>query len=398
MQNMSFQNGRRPARLVLAAALLIVAAGAAVWWQLRDRPAFDTATIARGTVTRSVTALGTLHPLSYVDVGAQVSGQITQLKVKVGDRVEKGQLLAEIDASVPRATVDAGRAELAGLKAQLAEQQALNWLAERQDARQRQLAEHDATRDEDVQSAAASLRASAARIDRLRAQIEQTQSTLNGDIARLGYTRIYAPMSGTVVTLEARLGQTLNATYQTPTLMRVADLSTMTVWTEVSEADVRRVQPGMHARFSTLGGNTRRWESTVRQVLPAPPLTATPAAASQNNQQPAPASKVVLYTALFDVDNADDALMPQMTAQVSFVVEEARDVPVVPMVALRPVTGKDSQFTARVLDEGGRTVPRTVRVGVRDRLQAQILEGLREGDRIIVRERKRDDDMPGFRL
>jgi len=396
MQNI--RTSRKTVRLALGAALLLAAAGALAWWQNGQRTSYDTATIAKGTVTQSVTAIGTLHPLSYVDVGAQVSGQITQLHVKVGDQVKKGQLLAEIDPSVPRATVDAGRAELAGLKAQLAEQQALHWLATQQDTRQRSLASHDATREEDVQTATANMRATAARIDRLRAQIEQTQSTLNGDIARLGYTRIYAPMSGTVVTLEARLGQTLNATYQTPTLLRVADLSTMTVWTEVSEADVRRVRPGMRARFNTLGASTRKWESTVRQVLPAPPLTATPAASTQTSQPATPASKVVLYTALFDVDNADDALMPQMTAQVSFVVNEARDVPVAPMVALRPVTGKEDTFTARVMDASGRTQERTVRVGVRDRLNGQVIDGLREGDKVVVRERQPDDDMPGFRL
>jgi len=396
MQNI--RTSRKTVRLALGAALLLAAAGALAWWQNGQRTSYDTATIAKGTVTQSVTAIGTLHPLSYVDVGAQVSGQITQLHVKVGDQVKKGQLLAEIDPSVPRATVDAGRAELAGLKAQLAEQQALHWLATQQDTRQRSLASHDATREEDVQTATANMRATAARIDRLRAQIEQTQSTLNGDIARLGYTRIYAPMSGTVVTLEARLGQTLNATYQTPTLLRVADLSTMTVWTEVSEADVRRVRPGMRARFNTLGASTRKWESTVRQVLPAPPLTATPAASTQTSQPATPANKVVLYTALFDVDNADDALMPQMTAQVSFVVNEARDVPVAPMVALRPVTGKEDTFTARVMDASGRTQERTVRVGVRDRLNGQVIDGLREGDKVVVRERQPDDDMPGFRL
>lgn len=391
----------QPHRLlpITAIAILALAAlGAVAWWNTDAAPRYDTVTIARGDIETSVTALGTLHPRSYVDVGAQVSGQITRLLVQVGDTVEQGQLLAEIDASVPRATVDAGRAELAGLKAQLAEQEALHLLAQQQDARQRHLAGQEATRDEDVQTAAAALKTAAARMARLRAQIEQTQSTLNGDVAKLGYTRIYAPMAGTVVTLEARQGQTLNATYQTPALLRIADLATMTVWTEVSEADVRRVRPGMQVSFTTLGGEQRRWRSKVRQVLPAPPTPGSQAQQTQGNQQAAPASKVVLYTVLFDVGNSDGELMPQMTAQVSFVSAEARGVVVAPLAALQAVDGRPDRFRARVLDTAGKAQAREIRVGVRDRLRAHIVDGLREGDRLITGERKPADDMPRFRL
>ncbi|WP_420995099.1 efflux RND transporter periplasmic adaptor subunit [Cupriavidus sp. 30B13] len=385
--------------LPLTAALLAVTAiCGTVWWISGGKPAYDTVALARGNVETSVTALGTLQPRSYVDVGAQVSGQITQLLVQVGDTVKQGQLLAEIDASVPRATVEAGRAELAGLKAQLAEQQALFELARQQDTRQRHLAGNDATREEDVQTAAAALKTAAARMDRLRAQIEQTQSTLNGDVAKLGYTRIYAPMAGTVVTLEARLGQTLNATYQTPNLLRIADLNAMTVWTEVSEADVRRVLTGMPVSFNTLGSSQRRWRSKVRQVLPAPPAPAGQAQQAQGNQPAAPASKVVLYTVLFDVDNADGELMPQMTAQVSFVAAQASDTLVAPLAALQAIDGKPDRFRARVLDGNGRAQSREVRVGVRDRLRGQVLEGLREGELLITGERKPADDMPRIRL
>ncbi|MFS2055965.1 efflux RND transporter periplasmic adaptor subunit, partial [Variovorax sp. CT11-76] len=121
------------------------------------------------------------------------------------------------------------------------------------------------TREEDVQSAEASVASAAARIDNLAAQIAQTQATLQADEARLGYTRIFAPMAGTVVSVDAREGQTLNATYQTPNVLRIADLSSMTVWSEVSEADVRRVKPGMAVYFTTLGAaDQRRWSGTVR--------------------------------------------------------------------------------------------------------------------------------------
>src|SRR5690606_31620132 len=147
--------------------------------------------------------------------------------------------------------------------------------AAQQHMRQLHMARDGATRLEAVQEAEAALASASARIDNLRAQIAYMQATLKADEVRLGYTRIYAPMAGTVVSIDAREGQTLNATYQTPNIMRIADLSGMTVWTDVSEADVSRVKPGMPVYFTTLGSQgadvARRWESVVRQILPAPP-------------------------------------------------------------------------------------------------------------------------------
>jgi ABC-type lipoprotein export system ATPase subunit len=212
-----------------------------------------------------------------------------------------------------------------------------------------------------VQSAQAQLAGAAARIEHLKAQIEQTQATLKADEARLGYTRIYAPMAGTVVTVEAREGQTLNATYQTPNILRIADLTAMTVWTDVSEADVRRVKPGMPVYFTTLGSagqdKPRRWSSEVRQVLPAPSASVAPAGNAAN--APAAATKAVAYTVLFDVDNLDAELMPQMTAQVVFVAERAPQALTVPLVALQPDAKGDGQVV-RVLNARGQPESRAV--------------------------------------
>ncbi|MDR0201983.1 MAG: efflux RND transporter periplasmic adaptor subunit [Delftia acidovorans] len=373
--------------VAVAAVLLAAAGGAAAWWAGRPTVAYQAETVGRADIEATVTAIGTLQPRRYVDVGAQVSGQITRLRVDPGTQVEKGALLVEIDPSVQRATVDAGRASLAGLRAQLAEQQALRRLAEQQLARQRQLARDGATREEDLQTAEANLLAAGARMDHLKAQIDQTQATLKADEARLGYTRIYAPMAGTVVSVEAREGQTLNATYQTPNILRIADLSAMTVWTDVSEADVRRVREDMAVYFTTLGGaeqaRPRRWSSQVRQILPSPAATQAPASGGAG-QAPAPATKAVAYTVLFDVGNEDAELMPQMTAQVVFVTGKADQALTVPLVAISDKGGEGA--VARVLTADGRAEPRPVTLGVRSRHQAEVLQGLAEGERVIVGE------------
>lgn len=373
-------------RRAVAAVLvsLCAAAGAGLLWGRGEPMDVDSVLVARGTIESSVSALGVLQPRHYVDVGAQVSGQILRLHVQPGDVVKRGQLLVEIDPSVQRATVDAGRASLAGLRAQRDDQQAQHVLAQQQHARQRQMAADGATRDEDVQAAQAALASAGARVRQLEAQIAQTQATLKADEARLGYTSIYAPMAGTVVSVEAREGQTLNATYQTPNVLRVADLSSMTVWSEVSEADVRRIKTGMPVYFTTLGESQRRWQGHVRQLLPAPPVPESKTGSDSSAKPSAAASKVVVYTALFDVDNADGELMPQMTAKVAFVEYAEKDALSVPLAALVPVAGSSDRFTARVLRPDGKVEVRQLRVGVRNRLAAQVLEGAQAGDRIVI--------------
>lgn len=370
---------RRGGRVLWWVGAVLVSAAMLAWWRSEAGPRHEVVEVSRRDVRATVNAIGTLQPRRYVDVGAQVSGRITRLAVQPGDVVEEGQLLVEIDPSVQQAVVDAGRAAVADLRAQLAEQRAAHELAGLRYARQLRMAKAGATRDEDLQQAQAELAFAAARIDQLRARIEQTQASQRAEEVRLGYTRIYASMAGTVVSVEAREGQTLNATYQTPNILRIADLSSMTVWTEVSEADVRRVKPGMPVSFTTLGGAPpRRWESTVRQILPTPPVApvAEPAAAQ-------PATKAVVYTVLFDVDNHDGELMPQMTAQVVFTTAQAEGAVAVPLAALQ---SRDGQYWARVLDGDGQVRERRVSLGVRSRHEAEVLEGLAESEQLVTAE------------
>ncbi|MGO3132538.1 MAG: efflux RND transporter periplasmic adaptor subunit [Alcaligenes sp.] len=350
----------------------------------RSTEQFETVVVEQSDIRATVAAVGTLKPSNYVDVGAQVSGQITALPVAPGDQVQQGQLLVEIDPSVQQATVDAGRASLAAYRAQLAEQQAQLLLARQQLTRQRHLERQQASRQEDIQIAQANLASAHARVAHVQAQMEQTQATLKADEARLGYTRIYAPMSGTVIGVQAREGQTLNATYQTPNILRIADLSTMTVWTSVSEADIRRIKPGMTVTFTTLGeqGETqaRQWQAKVRQIMPAPEgstqedSTATASAATQ----------AIMYTVLFDVDNEDGELMPQMTAQVLFEIDRADQALVVPLVTLRadPQRGPDA-YTVPVLAQG-KLQEKPVSLGVRNRHQVQVLDGLSKGEQVVL--------------
>jgi macrolide-specific efflux system membrane fusion protein len=386
---------RRVRRAMAACALVLaVAAGYMAWstWFAAADPArqYATAVAQRGDLEDVVTATGTLQPRDYVDVGTQVSGQLRKLHGEVGTVVMQGDLLAEIDPTVFKSRVDADRAQLANLRAQLADRQAQRLLAEQQFERQQRLARENATSDEAVQSASASLQSAIAQTAALRAQIQQVESQLRGNEANLGYTRIYAPMAGTVVSQTAKQGQTLNANQQAPIILRIADLSTMTVQTQVSEADVPKLHVGMDVYFTTLGGEGRRYYGKLRQINPTPQIV--------NN--------VVLYDALFDVPNPGGELMTQMTAQAFFVLAAARDAILIPVTALEPLPGKGErgrstakssrvapdprarfagkQALVRVLDEQGRLNEREVKVGAINRVSAAIESGLAQGERVVV--------------
>lgn len=391
--------------LVLAACALLVGGGYYAWNAIfgQDSSADSvlTAVAQRGDLEDTVTATGTLQPKNFVDVGTQVSGQLKKLLVDIGDVVKAGQLLAEIDPSVYQAKVDGDQAQLLNQKAQLADRQAQLQLATLQFTRQKNLDRESATTTEALQSAGATEQSALAQADAIRAQIKQTESTLRGDEANLGYTKIYAPIAGTVVSQAAKQGQTLNANQQAPIVMRIADLATMTVEAQVSEADVPKLHVGMDVYFTTLGGSTRRYYGKLRQIPPTPTVV--------NN--------VVLYDALFDVENPNQALMTQMTAQVFFVAASAKDAVLVPLTALRPIAAEGlarapgagkgkgaagkgggerasgidarSQYASAralvsVVGPDGNITDREVKVGVMNRVSAQILSGIEPGEKVVI--------------
>jgi macrolide-specific efflux system membrane fusion protein len=259
----------------------------------------------------------------------------------------------------------------------------------------------DAIARADYESALAQYKIAQGKLEAIDAQIERQSSALQADLASLEFTKIYAPISGTVVSLEAVEGQTLNANQTAPTILTIADLTTMTVETDVSEADVLRISEGQPAWFTTLGDSEYRWQTKVRQVLPTPEVL----------------NDVVLYKALLDVDNPDGKLRTEMTAQVFFVVGSAKDAVLVPVAALQAAPGRRSRAaegtsgsdtkrpapppqaaafkearkanpdadiaTVLVVGTDGQPQPRMVLTGLRTRSEAEILYGLDAGETIV---------------
>ncbi|PXX37760.1 efflux RND transporter periplasmic adaptor subunit [Undibacterium pigrum] len=377
---------------IIIAVILLILAGIYAYRQIAggdDEEKWLTAVVQKADIEDAITATGSLQPKDFVDVGTQVSGQLKILHVEVGAVVKAKDLLAEIDPTVYLSKADADRAQLRNQTAQLADKQAQLQLAELQLTRQKNLMREQATTEESLQTAEAQQRSAVAQVAAIKAQMQQTESTLRGDDANLSFTKIYAPIAGTVVSQTARQGQTLNSNQQAPIIMRIADLSIMTVQAQVSEADVGKLKLGMDVYFTTLGGSTRRYYGKLRQISPTPNVV--------NN--------VVLYDALFEVPNTRQTLLPQMTAQVFFVLASAKDAIFVPLTALHaaPENGKparagrrggsaqdprgqfkDGKAMASVMDKDGKVSERAVQVGVMTRVSAQILSGLEVGEKVVV--------------
>ncbi|MBD3771774.1 MAG: efflux RND transporter periplasmic adaptor subunit, partial [Rhodobacterales bacterium] len=295
-----------------------------------EETALQTEKVTRGDIEVTISAAGKIAPKEEVAVGAQVSGQLEKLYVDVGDTVEAGDLLAQIDATIATTSVEGNRAQLKELRASRKQQQASLELLKSQAERASMLYEADAMAKADYEAAIADYEIAQGKLEAIDAQIERQSSTLQADLASLEFTKIYAPISGTVVSLEAVEGQTLNANQTAPTILTIADLTTMTVETDVSEADVLRITKDQAAWFTTLGDSDYRWETKVRQVLPTPEVL----------------NDVVLYKALLDVDNPDGKLRTEMTAQVFFVVGSSKDAVLVPITALQTTPQRSASTTS----------------------------------------------------
>jgi len=335
-------------------------------------------TVTRGDIENAITAVGTLSALRSINVGAQVSGQLKSVKVEVGDQVKQGQLIAEIDPSPFEKKVEIASAQLDNLKAQLLSKQAQLTLKKANAARQRSLLATRGVSQSTVDQADADLAMADADVKALGAQIRQQEAQLASDKVDLGYTKIYSPMEGTVVDQAAKEGETLNAVQSAPTIVTVADLKVMTVEAQVSEADIGRLKPGMPVYFTLLGQPDKRFTGTLRQIKPTP--------ATENN--------VVLYYALFDVPNPTGELMINMSTQVYFILDEAKDVLIVPSSALNYKRADQNQkgqnqrgkpqISVKVVSDNGAVTERQVEIGVRNRVQTEIRSGLEEGDKVIV--------------
>jgi len=318
------------------ALIVVLAAGAvaAKFTLFTEEPPPPPVTVAvtRGDIERTVLATGTLEAYRLVSVGAQVSGQLKELKVALGHRVKQGDLLAEIDSTTQQNTIRNAEAQLLTAQAQRKAQLASHKQAQQNFERQKQLLAIDAASHQEFEAAETALATITAQLEASASSISQNKIALDTARVNLGYTQIRAPMDGTVVALIAQEGQTLNANQTAPTILKLAQLDKLTVKAQISEGDVVRVRAGQKVYFTILGDPDRRFYATLRTVEPAPESIRTDNSASSTS--------AVYYNGLFDVDNPDGTLRIAMTAQVHIVLEDAEDTLLIPASAVVNASGR----------------------------------------------------------
>lgn len=360
--------------------VLLVLGGAAAggWWYFlgptQASTAPDTVSVARGDIETTVLASGVLEASALVSVGAEVSGSIKAVHVALGDTVAKGELIAEIDSLNQENAVKSAEAALAGIRAQRRNQEATLIKAEAALARQQQLSANSLVSQTDLETAQAAVEQASAQIDQLDAQIAQAELTVESAELDLARTQIVAPADGTVVALLVEEGQTVNANSTTPTIAKIANLDTMVIKAEISEADVVKVTPGQKVYFTILGEPDRRIEATLREIEPAPTSIADDTNSSGN---------AVYYNGLFDVPNPDHRLRISMTASVTIILAEARNVLTLP-ASLVTRKAPDGSTMVPVYDPATEEIrPTRIEVGLNNNISAEIISGLEEGDQVV---------------
>src|SRR5450830_1861367 len=371
--------------LIVALALVLLAFAKLAFYPSAVEPNYLTAIAERRDIQDTVLASGTIKAFKQVSVGAQASGQIKSLKVALGDQVKKGQLVAEIDALTQENALKTAEAELEDTRAQLRSKEATLKQAELAYQRQQQMLAQDASSRENYESAEATRNSTRADIAALKAQIDKGKISVDTARVTLGYTRISAPIDGTVVAIVAQEGQTVNANQSTPTIIKVARMDTVTIKAQISEADVTRVKTGQPVYFTILGEPDKRYATSLRAIEPAPDsiLQDDTSTTTSSTSSSSSTSTAIYYNGLLDVPNPDGKLRISMTTQVYIVLAEARNAVVIPSTALGE-RDPDGRYTIRVLDAKGQALPRKVRIGINTNASVQITEGLNAGEKVVI--------------
>ncbi|TNM63920.1 efflux RND transporter periplasmic adaptor subunit [Aliirhizobium smilacinae] len=375
--------------ILLIALVIIGTAAAFTLSSSASGPATITTPVTRGNVESTVLATGTLKPSRLVAVGSQASGRITSLKVAVGDTVKAGDLIALIDSTTQDNALRTSKAALANVQAQRNERVAELENAELTLARQQAIYEKQAGSRADLQSAEAEVKVVTAQIEALDAQITEAEVAVETAQADVGYTRISAPMDGTVLAIVNQEGRTVNATQSAPTIVALGDLTRMTVRAEISEADITRVEAGQKVRFNVIGDRAKSYDATLTAIEPAPESivddssVATSSTGSSSSSS-STSSSAIYYIGVFDIPNDDGRFRTYMSAEVNIILGSATEVLTIPSSAL-PETAATGASQVRV-EKDGRIAMRKVEIGLNNKIAAEVKSGLEEGERVVIGE------------
>lgn len=343
-----------------------------------------TAAVRQGDIENVIAATGKMDAIERVNVGAQVSGQVKKLYIKAGDNVHKGQLIAEIDDQPQRSDLRNAQAALSVAQADLQTRQATLVRQQAQFQRLQQMVKTNAVSRQDYDTAVEAWRIAQAELTAQQARVIQAQIEVDKKQLDLGYTRIMAPIDGTVVAIVTKQGQTVNAVQSAPTIAKLAQLGTMTIKVQISEADITNIQPGQQAWFTTFANPDKRYNATLRSIELAPESVMKDDALMGNSENNTVSSTnaAVYYNALLDVPNPDNALRISMTAQVNLLRDQAKNALLVPVQATKKAS--DGRTYVEIADQNNQPEKRYITTGISDSVDIQVLSGLRLGEKVIL--------------
>ena len=365
---------------------LLVAAGATYYFfssNSKQETTYLTESVTRGNVEKTVVASGSVESVNEVDVGAQASGKITKLYVKLGQEIKKGEMLADIDSTTQINTLNTKKAALVSYQAQLKAKKTAYDVALSSYNRLSKLYTQKATSLDNVNTAKSTLDNTKAEVEAVEANIKQAEIEVNTAETNVGYTKITAPMDGTVVSVPVSEGQTVNANQTTPTIVTIADLSKMKIKPEISEGDITKVKSGQEVSFTILSDSQTVYHSVIESVDPANTTTSDNSSTSSSTSSSSSNSttSAIYYYANVLIDNPDRTLRIGMTTENNIKIANAKDVLLVSSMAIQK---RDGKSFVNVLNDKNQPEQREVETGVQNDFKTEIKSGLNEGEKVIV--------------
>lgn len=362
---------------ILGIAVVLIILAAIYYFNLQSQPktTYLTETVKYSDIQQTVVATGTVRSSNRVEVGARVSGKVEKILVKLGQKVKKGELIAELDSITQENTLNSAQAQLAAYKAQLVAAQTAYRVANSNFQRIAKLYKRKASSLDDYENAQNNLDSAKANVEQIQAQIKQSEIEVNTAATNLNYTKITSPIDGTVISIPVSVGQTVNANQTTPTIIQVADLDTMLIKQEISEGDITKIKPGMKVQFTTLAEPDEIYQAEIASVDPAM-TTLTDNEYSESVSD----TNAIYYYANVLVPNPEHKLQIGMTTQNTIITAQKQHVLVVPTLAIQKRNGQNS---VQILD-GDKVVEKVVQIGLHDDINTEILSGLNEGDNVIL--------------
>lgn len=377
--------------IMIALGLASVVAASLFFFSSREEAKqmhYITEPVTRSTIDKSVLATGSVRASKRTEVGAQVSGKIINLYVTLGQTVKKGDLIAEIDSSNQRNSLSTAEANLASYQAKLSSAEIALEVAQSNYSRLSKLYKQASASQTDLETAKNTLAAAKASVDEAKSQIKSAQISVEDAKTNLNYTQIVSPMDGTIVSAPISVGETVNSAQTSPTIVHVADLSTMLIKLEISEGDIAQVAQGQNITFTTLAEPHYKYHSKIESVDPAL-TTLSDDSASNKYTEKAGNTEAIYYYANALVDNIEQRLRIGMTVQGQIEIAKRENVLVVPTSALK----KRGHDTLIQVLENNQPVEKKVEVGLADTQYTEIITGVTEGEQVITTQRSDNEQI-----